>query len=101
MKFIHETLLALALCSPFAADACTNYIAGKRATTDGSVMVTYADDSFTRFGDLHHSPRAKHAPGSMRKVIDWGDNSYRGEIPQADETYNVVGNMNEHQLVWN
>ena len=99
MKFIHETLLALAICSPFAADACTNYIAGKRATTDGSVMVTYADDSFTRFGDLHHSPRARHAPGSMRKVIDWGDNSYRGEIPQVDETYNVVGNMNEHQLV--
>lgn len=35
----------------------------------------------------------------MRKVIDWGDNSYRGEIPQAAETFNVVGNMNEHQLV--
>ncbi|MDE6242849.1 MAG: C69 family dipeptidase, partial [Muribaculaceae bacterium] len=45
------------------------------------------------------SPRATHAPGTMRKVIDWGDNSYRGEIPQAPETYNVVGNMNEHQLV--
>ena len=35
----------------------------------------------------------------MRQVIDWGDNSPRGEIPQASETYNVVGNMNEHQLV--
>ena len=99
MKSLYSLLIAAALGMPAAADACTNYIAGKKATTDGSVMVTYADDSFTRFGYLHHSPRAKHAPGTMRKVIDWGDNSYRGEIPQAPETYNVVGNMNEHQLV--
>lgn len=98
MRFFHQILLA-ALLAPSMAEACTNFIAGKNATTDGSVMVTYADDSFTRFGYLHHSPRAKHAPGSMRKVVDWGDNSYRGEIPQAAETYNVVGNMNEHQLV--
>lgn len=99
MRLLHTILLAVAIGMPSAVLACTNYIAGKNATTDGSVMVTYADDSFTRFGYLHHSPRGKHLPGEMRKVIDWGDNSYRGEIPQASVTYNVVGNMNEHQLV--
>ncbi len=92
-------VVAALLCMTPEADACTNFIVGRKASADGSVMVSYADDSHTRFGDLFHSPRGKHAPGSMRKVIDWGDNSYRGEIPQAPETYNVVGNMNEHQLV--
>lgn len=98
IAFFAGTLLTT-LLSPATADACTNFIAGKKATTDGSVMVTYADDSHTRFGDLFHASRGKHAPGEMRRVIDWGDNSFRGEIPQAPETYNVVGNMNEYQLV--
>ena len=99
MKFYQTALLLMSLTIPSAADACTNFIAGKKATVDGSVMVTYADDSHTRFGDLFHASRSKYLPGTMRKVIDWGDNSYRGEIPQAAETFNVVGNMNEHQLV--
>ncbi|MDE6754028.1 MAG: C69 family dipeptidase [Muribaculaceae bacterium] len=93
--------IGLAGAALVAADAfaCTNFIVGKKASADGSVMVSYADDSYTRFGYLHHSPRGKHQPGEMRKVVDWGDDSPRGEIPQAAETYNVVGNMNEHQLV--
>ncbi len=99
MKFYQTILLAAAISIPSAAEACTNFIAGKKATVDGSIMVTYADDSHTRFGDLFHATRGKHLPGEMRRVIDWGDNSYRGEIPQAAETFNVVGNMNEHQLV--
>lgn len=99
MKNLKSILLFLAVAAPFYAEACTNFIAGRKATVDGSVMVTYADDSHTRFGDLFHSPRGRHLPGEMRRIIDWGDNSYRGEIPQVAETYNVVGNMNEHQLV--
>lgn len=99
MKFYQTIIISAALCAPSAAEACTNFIAGRKATVDGSIMVTYADDSHTRFGDLFHASRGKHLPGEMRRVIDWGDNSYRGEIPQASETFNVVGNMNEHQLV--
>lgn len=105
MKTVFNQLIAMsavALTAAFSSlpsEACTNFIAGKDATTDGSVMVTYADDSYTRFGDLFHSPRATHAPGEMRKIIDWGDNTPRGEIPQPAATFNVVGNMNEHQLV--
>lgn len=99
MKFYQTIIISAVLCAPSAAEACTNFIAGRKATVDGSIMVTYADDSHTRFGDLFHASRGKHLPGEMRRVIDWGDNSYRGEIPQASETFNVVGNMNEHQLV--
>ena len=80
------------------SDACTNLIAGKKATTDGSVMITYAADSHNLYGELTHTPAAKHAPGAMRKVVEWDTNKPLGEIPQPAETYNVIGNMNEHQV---
>ncbi|MDE7414446.1 MAG: C69 family dipeptidase [Muribaculaceae bacterium] len=92
--------MAVCLCTaiPFQSEACTNLIAGKKATTDGSVMVTYAADSHNLYGMLTHTPAAKHEKGAMRKVIEWDTNKYLGEIPQPAETYNVVGNINEHQV---
>lgn len=96
ISFALSAVAALAL-SP-QAEACTNLIAGKNATSDGSVMVTYAADSHNLYGMLTHTPAAKHAPGAMRKVIEWDTNKFLGEIPQAAETYNVVGNINEHQV---
>ena len=82
----------------FNADACTNLIAGKKATTDGSVFITYAADSHNLYGELTHTPRAKHKKGEMRKIVEWDTNKPLGEIPQPEETYNVVGNMNEYQV---
>lgn len=92
-------LTALMAAAPDAADACTNLIAAKGATTDGSVMMTYSADSHNLFGFLHHSPAGKHPKGSVRKIFEWDTNKPLGEIPQAEETYNVIGNMNEHQVV--
>lgn len=89
-------LLAAAVTAD--SSACTNLIAGKGATTDGSVMMSYSADSHNLFGFLHHSPAARHPKGAMRKITDWDTGKPLGEIPQAAETYNVVGNMNEHQL---
>lgn len=80
------------------AEACTNLIAGKKATTDGSVMVTYAADSHNLYGMLTHTPAADHQPGEMRKVVEWDTGKPLGEIPQIAHTYNVVGNINEHQV---
>lgn len=80
------------------AIACTNLIAGKKATADGSVMVTYAADSHNLYGMLTHTPAATHPKGSMRKVVEWDTGKPLGEIPQQEKTYNVVGNINEHQL---
>ena len=98
MKF-YPLFIALTLSVGYTtADACTNLIAGKKATTDGSVMITYAADSHGLYGDLSHTPAAKHAPGSMRKVVEWDTNKPLGEIPQPAETYNVVGNMNQFQV---
>lgn len=98
------TAKALAVVALLAAavtadsSACTNLIAGKGATTDGSVMMSYSADSHNLFGFLHHSPAARHPKGAMRKITDWDTGKPLGEIPQVAETYNVVGNMNEHQL---
>ena len=78
--------------------ACTNFLVGKDATIDGSTMVTYSADSYSLFGALYHYPAATHAEGAMRPVYDWDTGKYLGEIPEAAQTYNVVGNMNEHQL---
>jgi dipeptidase len=35
----------------------------------------------------------------MRQIREWDTNKYLGEIPEAAETFNVIGNMNEHQVV--
>ena len=78
--------------------ACTNLIAGKKATVDGSTMITYAADSHTLYGFLDFYPAADHKPGDMRKIIDWDSGKYLGDIPEVAHTYKVVGNINEHQL---
>jgi len=81
-----------------AAPACTNFIVGKKASVDGSVICTYNADSYGMFQDLCHFPAGKHAQGEMRKVYDWDTGVYHGQIPEAAVTYNVVGNINEYQV---
>lgn len=83
----------------FEANACTNLIAGRHATADSSVYVTYAADSHSLYGELYYQPAAKHAPGAMRQIVEWDTGKPLGQIPEVAETYNVVGNMNEHQVV--
>ena len=78
--------------------ACTNFIVGKGASKDGSVIVSYSADSYGMFGELYHFPAAKHEKGAMRKIFDWDSGKFLGEIKEAAETYNVIGNMNEFQV---
>ncbi len=78
--------------------ACTNFLITKGASVDGSTMITYAADSHVLYGELYHTPAGRHMPGEMLKVYEWDTGKYLGEIKQAPETYNVVGNMNEHQV---
>ena len=78
--------------------ACTNFIVGKKASKDGSVICSYSADSYGMFTGLRHQPAAKHEPGEMRKVYEWDTNKYLGEIPEAAETYNTIGNINEWQV---
>ncbi|MFA6750648.1 MAG: C69 family dipeptidase [Fermentimonas sp.] len=77
---------------------CTNLLVGKKASTDGSTIISYAADSYGLFGELYHWPAKNYQPGEMLKVYEWDSGKYLGEIPQVLQTYNVIGNMNEHQL---
>ncbi len=79
--------------------ACTNFIITKGASTDGSVMVSYSADSHTLYGELYHYPAVKYKAGAIRKIVDWDSGKPLGEIPEASETYLVIGNMNEHQVI--
>ena len=95
---MRKLLLSLFLTTAMGASACTNFIVAKGASTDGSVICTYNADDYGMFQNLCHYPAAKHAPGEMRKIIDWDTNAFHGEIPEAPETYNVIGNINEYQV---
>ena len=93
--FTTTTLLAAAVAG---ALACTNFIVGKKASKDGSVICSYSADSYGMFQGLVHYPAAKHQKGEMLKVYEWDTNRYLGEIAQAEQTWNVIGNINEWQL---
>ena len=91
-------LAAIMSASAMEASACTNLIVGKKASVDGSVLVSYNADYYGMFGHLCHYPAGTHQKGEMRKIFDWDTGEYHGEIPEAPVTYNVIGNINEFQL---
>lgn len=98
-KFFASALMAVAMLGSVSeAEACSNFIVGKKASVDGSVMCSYSADDYGMFQNLCHYPAAKHAKGEMRKIFDWDSNKYYGEIPEAAETYSVIGNINEWQV---
>ena len=98
-KIFASALMAVAMMGCVSeAEACSNFIVGKKASVDGSVMCSYSADDYGMFQYLCHYPAAKHAKGEMRKIYDWDSNKYHGEIPEAAETYNVIGNINEWQV---
>ncbi|MBO7302385.1 MAG: C69 family dipeptidase [Bacteroidaceae bacterium] len=78
--------------------ACTNFIVGKKASADGSVFVSYSADSYGMSGFIAHFPAAVHPAGAMRDVYDWDSGVFLGQIAEAPVTYNVLGNINEHQV---
>ena len=90
--------VALILATFGITNACTNFIVGKNASVDGSTMVTYAADSYWLYGSLYHYPAATYPEGALLDIYEWDTGEYRGKIKQVSQTYNVVGNMNEHQL---
>ena len=100
MKKILSTIVLLALLSVQRADACTNFIITKGASTDGSVMVTYAADSHQLYGALYkYNAPKKIKAGEMIPVYEWDTGRFLTNIPQVAKTYSTVGNMNENQVI--
>ncbi len=98
-KVIYFTVLLLFLSIKLSnVYSCTNVLVTKGASTDGSTIISYAADSHDLFGELYHWPAQKYPEGTELSIYEWDSGKYLGKIPQVSETYNVVGNMNEHQL---
>lgn len=88
-----------ALGASQTADACSDLIVGPKASTDGSIFISYAADSHTLYGELYHWPATTWAAGDMLNVTEWDTGIRTGQIAQhAGRTYNVIGNMNEKQV---
>ena len=78
------------------ADACTNFIITRGASTDGSNMVTYAADSHGLYGALYQFIPGRYT--EWMDVTEWDTGRYIGKIKQAKTTYRTLGNSNEHSL---
>lgn len=91
-------MMAATMAAPTLAEACTNFIVGKNASADGSVICSYSADDYGMFIGLCHYPAGTHQKGEMRKIVNWDTKEYQGEIPEAPVTYNVIGNINEYQV---
>ncbi len=99
MKKIFSFLIILALTGMgYQSFSCTNFLVTKGASTDGSTFISYAADSHVLYGELYHWPAATYPEGTMLDVYEWDTGKFLGQIKQAAETYNVVGNMNEYQV---
>jgi dipeptidase len=91
-------LILLTVFVAVTARPCTNFIITKGASTDGSVIISYSADSHQLYGELYFWPAKDWPAGSMLKIKEWDTGKPLGEIPQIKHTYQVIGNMNEHQL---
>ena len=78
--------------------ACTNLVVGKKASKDGSVIISYSQDDYGAFEPLRVIPAADHPAGTMHPLYHYESGNYLGEIPEVAHTYGIVGLMNEHQL---
>ena len=100
MKRLFLILLSAGLlaCTQHAL-ACTNIIVTKGASADGSCLVSYLADSHQLYGELYHWPAADWPAGSLLDIYEWDTGKYLGKIPQVAHTFQVTGNINEHQLI--
>ena len=98
---MNKLLKTIALVGAFVmgistADACTNLIVTRGASTDGSNMVTYAADSHGLYGSLYSYVPGKYTP--WMDVTEWDTGRYIGQIAQQEVRYRTLGNSNEHSL---
>jgi len=103
MKFVTLAIAVVSISD--RAAACTTLVVGKRASADGSVLLSHSDDSGAGFdARLCFVPGLDHAEGSLRPVY-FAQESFprhigtdRGDcyLPQAGETpYEPIGYIPE------
>ncbi len=101
MRKLVFSLFAIPLFATFSnfnSWGCTSYLVSKGASVDGATLISYAGDSHVRYGQLYFRPRSTWPAGSMQTIYDRSSNKPLGQIPYPNETYQVVGFMNEYQV---
>ncbi len=78
--------------------ACTNLIVTRGASSDQSVMITYAADSHVRYGAIAFYPAADHQIGDLCQVYHYENGKLLGTIPEVAHTFSVIQLMNEFQV---
>ncbi|MDR1339290.1 MAG: C69 family dipeptidase [Prevotellaceae bacterium] len=97
-KILLPLIMTAIMCIAEPSMACTNFLITRGASKNGSTFITYAADSHTLYGELYFWQAASYPDGAMLQVYEWDSGKFLGEIPQASNTYRVIGNMNEHSL---
>lgn len=97
-RFLIILFVIVMLALSQSSFACTNFLISTGASADGSTMITYAADAHVLYGELYYTHAGTHPPGTLLDVYEWDTGNFLGKITQAEITYNVVGNMNEHQV---
>ena len=97
-KFGIAIIMALLTLSSSPSFACSGLLVGKKASIDGSVIISYAADSHNLYGEMYRWPAAQWPVGAMLDIKEWDTGKPLGQIKQVSETYSVLGNMNEYQV---
>ncbi|MBR4215665.1 MAG: C69 family dipeptidase, partial [Bacteroidales bacterium] len=92
------TVLLPLVTTSYQTDACTNFLITKSASGGNGNIITYSADSHQLYGCLYHYPAQDWSKGSMLEIYDWDSGKHRGQIPQVEHTFNVIGNQNENQV---
>lgn len=90
--------LFIVINSPSTIKGCTSVLVSKGASVDGSVMISWTYDVAGYMSPLHFYPGGEYPKGDSLNIYGFRDKKYLGRIEQAQRTYKVVGNMNEHQV---
>lgn len=98
MRYLLVICLLLAATGKSEVLACTNLIVTKGASSDGSVMITYAADSHTRYGAISFYPAADYQAGDSCELYHYENGKLMGRIPEVAHTWSVIQFMNEHQV---
>jgi len=76
-------------------NCCSNLMISRGASNDNSTHVAYNSDGQSLYGYMVHLPAGEHNASATRAVYEFTSGIYLGEIAEAAQTFNVVGNMNE------
>ena len=77
--------------------SCTSIVVTPGASKAGSTIISYSADSPLLYGGVTYRAHKTHYSYETVTITDWIEtDKVIGKIPQANETYKVVGNVNEY-----